>query len=59
MKFTQEERLDIGRRMYNKEISCKDLLLHDAQEYEYLSAQNLHSNVTLKKSFLTFNISLK
>ena len=26
MKFTREERLDIGRRMYNKEISYKDAM---------------------------------
>lgn len=26
MKFTQEERLDIGRRMYNKEISYRDAM---------------------------------
>ncbi len=26
MKFTKEERLDIGRRMYNKEISYKDAM---------------------------------
>lgn len=26
MKFTCEERLDIGRRMYNKEISYKDAM---------------------------------
>ena len=26
MKFTKEERLDIGRRMYNKEISYRDAM---------------------------------
>ena len=52
MKFTKDEQLDIGRRMYNKEISYRDVMeqynISESCAHKYMTDYKKSQGIALK-----------